>query len=139
MFKNILLALDLDEPSTWSKALPAARALAAAQNARLTLGTVVSDWEAARDAQWSPFGYQRMLDEAELGLRRIAEGSGVDPCEAKVVGGSIGRGILDLAEQIDADLIVLASHRPGLKDYLIGANALHVVRHATCSVLVVRE
>lgn len=57
----------------------------------------------------------------------------------RVGSGAIGGGILDLARDIGADLIVLASHRPGAKDYLIGANAVHVVRHAPCSVLVVRE
>lgn len=34
---------------------------------------------------------------------------------------------------------MLASHRPGTRDNLIGANAVHVVRHTPCSVLVVRE
>jgi nucleotide-binding universal stress UspA family protein len=36
-------------------------------------------------------------------------------------------------------VIVLASHRPELKDYLLGPNAARVVRHAKCSVLVVRD
>ena len=47
--------------------------------------------------------------------------------------------ILDLAEKIGADLIVMASHRPELKDYLLGPNAARVVRHAECSVMVVRR
>ena len=55
------------------------------------------------------------------------------------VPGGIGGGILHLAEQLEADLIVLASHRPEMRDWLIGANAARVVRHARCSVLVVRE
>jgi len=33
---------------------------------------------------------------------------------------------------------VLASHRPDLKDYLLGPNAARVVRHADRSVFVVR-
>jgi nucleotide-binding universal stress UspA family protein len=36
-------------------------------------------------------------------------------------------------------MIVMASHRPELKDYLLGPNAARVVRHAECSVLVVRN
>ena len=46
--------------------------------------------------------------------------------------------ILAVAKGIDADLIVMASHRPELKDYLLGPNAARVVRHADQSVLVVR-
>ena len=37
-----------------------------------------------------------------------------------------------------ADLIVVGSHRPAMKDYLLGTNAAPVVRHATCSMLVAR-
>lgn len=59
--------------------------------------------------------------------------------ETRVGTGSIGGGIFDLTEQVEADPIVLASHRPGMRDWLIGANASHFVRHAFCSVLGVRE
>ncbi len=47
--------------------------------------------------------------------------------------------ILKMSKKINADLIVMASHGPELKDYLLGPNAARVVRHAKCSVLVVRE
>ncbi len=46
--------------------------------------------------------------------------------------------ILAEAEKNNVDLIVIASHKPGLQDYLLGSTAAKVVRHATCSVLVVR-
>ena len=39
----------------------------------------------------------------------------------------------------DVDLIVVGSHRPVMSDYLLGSNAKTIVRHAQCSVLVVRE
>ena len=42
-------------------------------------------------------------------------------------------------EAAGAELIVMASHRPELRDYLIGPNAARVMRHADASVLVVRE
>ena len=47
--------------------------------------------------------------------------------------------ILDTAKRIGANLIVVQSHRPELTDYLLGPNAAHVVRHADCSVMVVRR
>ncbi len=37
-----------------------------------------------------------------------------------------------------ADLIVVGSHRPNWSTYLIGSNAANIVRHAQCSVLVMR-
>ncbi len=48
------------------------------------------------------------------------------------------RTILDVAEETKTDLIIVASHKPELQDYLIGSTAAKVVRHAKCSVLVVR-
>jgi nucleotide-binding universal stress UspA family protein len=53
--------------------------------------------------------------------------------------GSIYSEILSVAREQQVDLIVMASHRPEMKDYLIGTNAARVVRHAACSVLVVRD
>ncbi|MGV3548468.1 universal stress protein [Rhizobium sp.] len=52
--------------------------------------------------------------------------------------GSAAREIMDIAEKEGADLIIIASHRPDLSNYLIGATADRVVRHAKCSVLVDR-
>ena len=43
-----------------------------------------------------------------------------------------------LAEQTGADLVVVGSHRPTMATYLLGSNASTIVRHAKCSVLVVR-
>ena len=48
------------------------------------------------------------------------------------------REILDVASSEQADLILIASHRPDFTNYLIGATADRIVRHATCSVLVDR-
>ena len=46
--------------------------------------------------------------------------------------------ILEVAEEKSVDLIIVASHQPGLQDYFLGSTAAKVVRHATCSVMVVR-
>jgi nucleotide-binding universal stress UspA family protein len=53
--------------------------------------------------------------------------------------GSIGGEILASIRDTGADLVVMASHRPEMKDYLIGPNAAHVVTNTKASVFVVRE
>ena len=55
-----------------------------------------------------------------------------------VIEGHSGRSILDWAEQNNPDLIIIASHRPGMQDLLLGSTAAQVVRHAGCAVHVVR-
>jgi nucleotide-binding universal stress UspA family protein len=139
MFERLMLPLDLDEPSSWAKALPVAVAFAEAHRSNLTLATVISDWVATRDVEWSPLGYRRLVKDAELRLRSLAQGCGAAHYDVKVAGGAIGPTIVELAETIEADLIILSSHRPGAKDYLIGAHALYVARHARCSVFIVRH
>ena len=57
---------------------------------------------------------------------------------AVVANGTVYEEILKAAKETKCDFIVMASHRPELKDYLLGPNAARVVRHANCSVLVIR-
>ncbi|MDT8450444.1 MAG: universal stress protein [Wenzhouxiangellaceae bacterium] len=48
--------------------------------------------------------------------------------------------ILGAIDEIGADLVVMASHVPGVPDrlHLMSSNAAHIVRHADVSVFVVR-
>ena len=138
MYRNILLAVDLDEPGSWARALPTGIALAHAFSARLTICSVVRDAEAALEAEWSPIGYREMLDAAKVRLAGIASDADAPSIAVEVATGTICGGILDIAERISADLIVLASHAPGFSDRLWGANAARVARSAGCSVLIVR-
>ncbi len=52
--------------------------------------------------------------------------------------GSVYERILEVAEEVEPDQIVIGAHRPQLADYLLGPNTARVVRHAKCSVNVVR-
>lgn len=61
-----------------------------------------------------------------------------DRKQTHIAEGSPKDKILELAKTLRADLIILASHRPDISTYLLGSNAAAVVRHAACSVLVVR-
>jgi nucleotide-binding universal stress UspA family protein len=58
----------------------------------------------------------------------------------KLVEGSPRQVIVDMAANWPADTIVIGSHgRTGIQRVLLGSVSSGVVRHATCSVLVVRE
>lgn len=140
MYRNILVPVDLDEPSSWAKSLPTALALRDRFEASVALVTVIPDLALALRAQWSEIAYREMVEHTRLRLLRLAdEAGGSEPIECHVDTGSIHAGILAVGARISADLIVLASHRPAMRDYLLGANASHVVRHAPCSVFVVRD
>lgn len=139
MYSNVLVPVDLDEPSSWRKALPAARKLADSFDASLTLCTVVPDSATRFTAQTTSEAIHRLLDEARTGLMRLTQELDLKDIGIEVGMANVPGGIIAIAENIGADLIVLSSHRPEMKDWLIGANAARVVRHAPCSVMVVRE
>ena len=139
MYSRILVPLDLDEPSSWSKAVPVAQAMAKAFDASVTLCTVVPDSVAMIEAQWSRLSFQALLDKASAKLSLLAHELDCEDVETEVGMGNIAGGILSVAESIGADLIVVSSHRPEMKDWVLGANAARVVRHAGCSVMVVRD
>jgi nucleotide-binding universal stress UspA family protein len=63
---------------------------------------------------------------------------GIDGAEVQVVDGHSGRTIVDYAAENDIDCIVIASHRPGMQNLLLGSTATQVVRHAKCAVHVLR-
>ena len=80
---------------------------------------------------------ERRNAEARVELKAMAQGASV-PVQVEVRSGAASGQILQCAEDTGADLIMIASHRPGLSDYFIGSTAARVVRHAQCSVLITR-
>lgn len=139
MYSRILIAVDLDQAGSWAEALPAATALARCYSARLTICSVVRDLQAAVEAEWSPIGYREMLDLTKVRLAELASGVTGSAVDVEVGTGTISGGVLEIAARIRADLIVLASHGPGMKDHVWAGNAVRVARRAECSVLIVRN
>jgi nucleotide-binding universal stress UspA family protein len=52
--------------------------------------------------------------------------------------GAVSDEVLAEARFWGADLIIIGSHNPSIRTYLLGSNAEKIVRHAKCSVMVVR-
>ncbi|MBB4121244.1 universal stress protein [Martelella radicis] len=77
------------------------------------------------------------VNDARDKLQELRSRAKVD-AEIELRTGPPAREILASAKAHKADLILVASHRPDLSNYLIGSTADRVVRHAACSVLVRR-
>jgi len=92
---------------------------------------------AAADRRVAIYGRGEAAELAYLSLKEC----GLEPgrVTALVRQGGIYHEILEEAKAYNADLIVMSSHRPAMRSYFLGSNAGHVVRYATCSVLVVRR
>ena len=141
MYNTIILPVDLNDSASWEKALPAAVELCGAHGAKLHLMTVVPDFGMAIVGSFFPEGYEKQaVAEADKALNEFSAKNipGETESVCNVCYGAVYEEIIATAGRIGADLIVMAAHRPGKADYLLGPNAARVVRHAACSVLVVR-
>ncbi len=141
MFNTILIPVDLAHDSSWRKALPVAIGLARSPGTQLYVMTVV-DLNTNITAIRLPENFNREYREkTEHRLQEVVEQHVPSdiPVQYIIRDGRVYQEILAVAHEIKADLIVMASHNPALKDYLLGTNSARVVRHANCSVLVVRD
>jgi nucleotide-binding universal stress UspA family protein len=142
MYRDILVPVDLSDEHSWQKALPTAIALCRTFQSRLHVLAVVPDFGLPLVGQYFPEGYEdKLRQQAAKQLEALVAAQVPDevPTQRMVAEGKIYREILNAAKTARADLIVMGSHHPELRDYLLGPNADKVVRHADCSVMVVRE
>ena len=140
MFKQILAAVDLDDNDKAQKILQIAANIANANSAGLHLLSVIGAAPAII-SQHLPEGYEKMaMKRVEQDLVTLS--TGADLAQGTVTSsarfGDIYREILAQAEKSDVDLIIVGSNKPQATDFLLGTNAARVVRHSSCSVLVVR-
>lgn len=142
MYKKILVAVDISEADVTQPALEAAVALAKVEpNAELRLINVQPLVPVAFIDYIPPNFDEEMREATEKDLA-VLRGKVAYPAErvsSIVRFGAVYPEVLAEAEEWDADLIVVGSHRPTMATYLLGSNAKTIVRHARCSVLVVRQ
>jgi len=140
MFHRIVLAVDLADPSSSPKGLEQAVELASQSGGELRLVNVQPILPATF-MEFVPADFDEEQEKRAQGaLDEIAAKIPLpkERVSAVVLNGGVYHELLRDAAEWRADLIVVGSHRPVMADYLLGSNAKTVVRHAQCSVLVVR-
>jgi nucleotide-binding universal stress UspA family protein len=141
MYKTILVPVDLVEVGTAKPAIDAAVSLAVGSQGTIRL-IYVRSVAPVTYMEFIPPGFdEEQQQDAEQKLADVAAGVPL-PAErvsATVRLGSVYNEVLQEAEETGADLVVVGSHRPTMATYLLGSNASTIVRHAKCSVLVVRS
>ena len=141
MYKSILLPIDLNEQSSWVKSIPVAIDMAKTYGASILIMTVIPDYGKSIVGSYFPsdFSSKALSETSEALEKLVSEKFPSDVVVSSVAKhGTVYKEVLDVADTSDIDLIVLTSHRPERRDYLLGPNAAKVVRHANQSVFVVR-
>jgi nucleotide-binding universal stress UspA family protein len=136
MYKNVIVPIDLDKVDKAQAILDKAKELTAA-GGKVTLVNVVADVPGLITAELPEGLIQEAAHKARNSLLDLVKEAGIT-ADVQIRSGSPHHAIVSLADELRADLILIASHSPGLRDYLLGATAANVVRHAKCSVLVYR-
>lgn len=148
MSRCFLCPIDLTHRSSYISALPVAAREAQLHGTELCVMTVVPDhtsgmdWRyALREGGGSGPSPKDLIQQAKARIQQVVDEYVPDelPTKLLVRHGTIYKEILEAAEELDVGLIIVAAYRPSLRDFLLGTNAARVVRHAKCSVTVVRD
>ncbi|MGC1694268.1 MAG: universal stress protein [Pseudolabrys sp.] len=141
MYTQILVPIDLADTDLAKPAIETAVSMARASSGTVRLINVLP-MTPVMLAEYVPPDFDvQQRQSAEDAMKIIAAECGLDSAHISgtVRQGGIYHEVLEEAKKINADLIVMSSHRPAMRTYFLGSNAGHVVRYAKCSVLVVRN
>lgn len=134
MYKKILVALSL-EHGYGERAINTARKLKAENGEIIALHV----FEPVNSSVSLYLPKEHVQSVRKSAKEDIAKKIGAEKdVEAVVLTGHSGQAVTDYAKEIGADCIVVGSHKPGLQDFFLGSTAARIVRHAPCSVHVLR-
>ena len=141
MYQRILLPVDLADPNLAKPALDTAVMMASISGGNIRLINILPVTPVMLAEYVPPDFDAQQRKSAEDALAIVAKEVRLDAgrVTSLVRQGGIYQEILEEAKSFAADLIVMSSHRVGVRTYFLGSVAGHVVRYANCSVLVVRR
>lgn len=141
MYENILFPVDMEHTVEAEKTLKIAIAEAKRSKAKLTVMTVAPGFGMPIVASFfDDQAVKNALKEIARQLKQYVDDNIPDDIETRaiVVEGNPAELILKQAQNDNVDLIVIASHNTQIVNLLLGSCAAKVVRHAQCTVTVVK-
>ncbi|WGH78429.1 universal stress protein [Jannaschia ovalis] len=138
MFKRIMTPVDLGHVDKLGKSIDVAAALARMAGGTVTFVSVTAN---------TPGKLAHTPKEFEAKLKAFAEAQakshGIEADAHMIVvpdpTAEVDDGLLHAAEELQADVVVMASHPPGLAEYFWPSNGGKVAAHSKASVFVVRD
>jgi nucleotide-binding universal stress UspA family protein len=138
MFKRILVPVDLTNVDKLEKALDLAARTAKENDAKVVYVGVV-DAIPTTSTRTEGDKLKALLDDFAA---EQADTHGIQVSDHIALRSdlhmNVGSDIIDAAKQTNCDLIIMASHVPGIKEHIFSSNAGYVASHAPVSVYVVR-
>jgi len=141
MYNNILFPVDMEHTAESANALAIALEETRRSNAKLTVMTVAPGFGMPIVASYfDENAVREALKEVARHLKKYIDENIPEGIEANavVLEGNHAELILKQAQEDNIDLIVMASHNNQIEHLLIGSCASKVVRHAHCTVTIVK-
>ena len=142
-YRHVLAAVDLTEEA--QEVLDAARRLADHHQARLSVCTTVKPLthvygglDMMAYTQATVDFEQEAMDQARAQVREFAGRVKVAPEDVHVTVGTPATSIVETADSLGADLIIVGSHGKHGLGLLLGSTANGVLHQAKCDVLTIR-
>lgn len=137
MFRHIMVPVDLTHQETLQRALDCADDLAARYDAAITYVGVTSS--APTPLASNPQAFAQKLEAfAAARAGRHGREAGSHVCIVNDLPTETDDALMKAIGETGADLVVMASHVPGLVEYVWSSNGGRIASHATCSVMLVR-
>ncbi|WP_104667687.1 universal stress protein [Ensifer adhaerens] len=140
MYKKIIVPIAMDQLEHGESVLGIAEKLVD-EGGEIVLLNVVEDLNAYAQGYMIVDFPLEMVEESRKQAKKTLDDMkakhGINGRVEIRTGGAAGT-INAFASEENADLVIIASHRPGLIDYFIGSTASRVVSHCPCAVLVDR-
>ncbi|WP_024954661.1 universal stress protein [Sulfurospirillum arcachonense] len=141
MFKNILVPIHLEYKKNHEKLFEGALKVLEKENGKISLFNV--DENSAHPGIYPTIDENNQHEYKHGALEKLKEISDkylvpMDKVSFIIKYGAVHQEILKQAEKMKADAIVMMATKPGMGSYFISSTAERVIRHAECSVFVIR-
>lgn len=139
-YKNILLASDLSGHSDF--VAKRAREIADDSKAELSVVYVMEHSPVAYGGEYSipiDASLEESLEKkAKQSLSKLGKKFKIKDANQYLTSGSVKLAVIDTAEEIGADLIVIGTHSHTGLNAILGSRASSILNHSKCDVLVIR-
>ena len=142
MYEKILVSIDLNDKKSIKAIIPTVLGLAERFSSEFYFLHVIPDFVIRGLEEYLPGNWRKDQEKkTEKAFNDIIKKSLPDNIKLNfaIEHGPVYDKVIDYSDKIRADLIVVSAVGASSKDYMLGTNASKVARHASVSVLVVRD
>ena len=137
MFTKVMVPVDLAHRETLGKAVEFACSIARDHKAEIIFVSVSGELPSEIARSSGEYG-EKLQDFAARMAAKHAIAAQALNLRAADPEAEIDRKLLNAIEETGADLVVMASHQPGLMEYIFSSHGGYIAAHAKVSVFVVR-